>query len=194
MSGTATLGPFWPFWESTDPGASHLGLAGDPDSHTVRPLHPDDVERVRRFLGRLSAESVYRRYFTPCRPGDAELRRLFGAGNGVRDALVATAGAEVIGLAEGAALENEPGVMEIAVVVADAWQGKGVGLRLVWILAHRAAARGAVTIKAETLADNARMARLLRRLWPAARPRLDGPLRTWHMPIGSTPQRLSAAA
>jgi len=167
---------------------------GKADSRTVRPLHPDDVELVRQFLSRLSTESAYRRYFTPCRPGDAELRRFFGAGNGARDALVATAGEEVIALAEGAALENEPGVVEIAVVVADAWQGRGVGRQLVWMLAHRAAARGAVTIKAETLADNACMARLLRRLWPDARPRLDGPLRTWHLPVGSTPQRLPAAA
>lgn len=156
------------------------------DRHPIRPLRADDVDRVRRFYQGLSAESVYRRFFTGGQPGDAELRRLFDADPGTRDVLVALSGefgGDVIGLVEGIALDDPP-VVEIGVVVADAWQGRGIGWRLVRAAVQLAAACGAVTIEAHTLAENWCMARLMRRLWPDARPHLDGTLHTWLVPIG----------
>jgi RimJ/RimL family protein N-acetyltransferase len=143
----------------------------------------EDRGRVQRFYEQLSTDTVYRRFFTASRPAAAELRRLFDTDPGGRDALVAVAGDDAVGLAEGARPRHQPEAVEIGVVVADAWQGSGIGGRLVRALVHRAAARGAVTIQADTLADNYRMARLMRRIWPAARPVLDGSVHTWCVPI-----------
>jgi RimJ/RimL family protein N-acetyltransferase len=154
--------------------------------HTIRPLRPDDIDRVQRFFGRLSLDSAYRRFFTGGRPGDMELRRLFNAEPGTRDALLALAGGEVVGLAEGTPNRRLPEMVEIGVVVADAWQHNGIGLSLVRTLTHYAAARGALAVRADTQADNYRMARIMRRLWPDTRPQLDGPLHTWCVPVNQS--------
>lgn len=166
-------------WTCPDPAMTDPA----PD-HPIRPLRADDVDRVRRFYRGLSTGSVYRRFFTGGQPGDAELHRLFDADPGARDALVALSGDDVIGLVEGAVSWDLSGAVEIGVVVADAWQGRGIGWRLVCAVVRHAAARGATTIQAHTLADNRRMALLMRRLWPDARPHLDGSLSTWLVPIG----------
>jgi GNAT superfamily N-acetyltransferase len=174
------------------PDAPVTDLTDDAGRHPIRPLRADDVDRMRRFYGRLSAETVYRRYFTPGRPGDAELRRLFDGYPGARDVLVALSGDEVVGLAEGARPRGRPEVVEFGVVVADAWQRSGIGSRLVRALVDRAAASGAVAMRADTLAENRRMARLICRLWPNARPQLDGPLHAWCLPVGRTRQAQAA--
>src|SRR5262249_3340843 len=177
----------------TGPGPASTGMAlpdtmlaapGDADGPLIRPLRAEDRDRGRHFYDQLSADTVYRRFFTPARPATAELRRLFDTEPGRRDALVALAGDTVVGLAEGARPRHQPEAVEIGVVVADAWQGHGIAARLVRALVHRAAARGAIAIRADSLADNYRMARLMLRIWPEARPFFDGSLQTWCVPIG----------
>jgi len=157
---------------------------GGADRYPIRPLQTDDVERIWRFYDRLSARTVYRRFFTGGRPSVAELRRLFDAAPGAREVLVALSGDEVVGLAEYAGARARPDLVEIGVVVADAWQRRGIGLRLVRALLQRAAARGAVAVQADTLPENYPVACLLRRLWPDARPQLDDQVHTWCMPVG----------
>jgi RimJ/RimL family protein N-acetyltransferase len=156
---------------------------GDADGPLIRSLRAEDRDRVRRFYDRLSTDTVYRRFFTPARSAAAELRRLFDTDPDGRDVLVALAGDTVVGLAEGARPRHQPEAVEIGVVVADAWQGNGIGTRLVRALVHRAAASGAIAIRADTLADNHRMARLMRRIWPDARPVFGGSLHAWCVPI-----------
>lgn len=50
---------------------------------------------------------------------------------------------------------------EFALVVADAWQGKGLGTRLMNELMHAARLRGFRELNAEVLADNANMLELM---------------------------------
>jgi RimJ/RimL family protein N-acetyltransferase len=168
-------------------------MIGHVPRHPIRPLRADDVDRVRRFYRGLSAESVYNRFFTGGQPGDAELRRLFDADPDARDVLVALSGHDVIGLVEGATPRNLPGAVEIGLVVADAWQGRGVGWQLIRAVVSQAAARGASIIQAHTLAENRRMARLMRRLCPDARPQLDDSIYTWLVPIGPALRALTLA-
>ena len=58
---------------------------------------------------------------------------------------------------------DEPDTAEVAFVVQDAWQGKGLGTIMLDELLAAAAARGITRFRAYVLADNPRMLGLLRR-------------------------------
>ena len=58
---------------------------------------------------------------------------------------------------------------EIGVVVADAWQGQGVGSALVGALISRAQARGVTSLIMDVLPDNRQMLAMIASHWPAAR-------------------------
>ena len=58
---------------------------------------------------------------------------------------------------------QEPGVVEVAFVVQDDWQGRGLGTRLLADLLEAARANGIERFRAWVLADNRRMLDLLAR-------------------------------
>jgi ribosomal protein S18 acetylase RimI-like enzyme len=75
------------------------------------------------------------------------------------DVLVATQSGAIIGhaMAVDSAGPGGDAMAEIGVVVADAWQGRGVGSGLVRALAARARARGATAVVMEVMAENQRV-------------------------------------
>jgi GNAT superfamily N-acetyltransferase len=99
--------------------------------------------------------------------------------SGGTDAVVATVGGVIIG--HGMAVDRpadrsagrpaplEGRVTEIGVVVADAWQGQGVGSALVRALISRAQARGVTSLVMDVLPDNRQMLAMIATHWPAAR-------------------------
>ncbi|MFG1962176.1 GNAT family N-acetyltransferase [Nonomuraea sp. NPDC049028] len=132
----------------------------------IRPARPDDAERLRRFLARLSLHTQTLRFFTGIGTPAASMVRVLIALDDHRDALVATLDGEIIGHAmsyRGGAAD-----VEIAVVVADEWQGKGLGPYLIDVLLFRVAVRGAKTVGMDVLGENRRVLRMIRRLWPDA--------------------------
>jgi GNAT superfamily N-acetyltransferase len=158
--------------------------AGWPAGLRIRPVEPGDAAALRAFLLGLSVESVYRRFFTGF--GKVAVRfvdHLVCLDHARREALVAVAGGEVIGFADYAVLDEAPDVVEFGVVVADRWQRHGIGPALTRDLLGLAAGRGATAVRAHTLAENARAARMLRRRWPAGRPVRDGTLLIWDLPL-----------
>ena len=58
----------------------------------------------------------------------------------------------------------DPGEAEIALVVEDAWQGRGLGTILLAALLEHAESRGIPRFLAYVLADNHRMVRLIGRV------------------------------
>jgi len=56
---------------------------------------------------------------------------------------------------------GEPHVAEVALVVEDGWQGRGLGAILLDAVTAAAEARGVLGFRADVLADNYRMLRLL---------------------------------
>ena len=60
--------------------------------------------------------------------------------------------------------DDEPGVVELAVVVEDGWQGKGIGRVLMEGLLREAASHGITRFRAYVLGQNRRMLQLLRRV------------------------------
>ncbi len=160
-----------------------------PAGPRIRPARPDDKDAVTRFLAGLSLDSAYRRFFTGLgTPSPSLVRKLVETDRDARDAVVAVledpaAGEEVLGLADYARVRDQPGTVEIGVVVADAWQRQGLGPRLATAALELARARGASRMRAHCLAENAPIARILRRAWPDARPRWEDSLWVWDVPL-----------
>src|SRR5438309_2408996 len=122
---------------------------------TVRPVEPDDDQRVRRLFDRLSAESIYRRFFTlfPAPPASV-LRRLTVVDHRDHEALAVLDGDEIVAIASWDRPAHAADEAEIAVLVEDAWQHKGLGRALVRMLSGEAVRSGIVVLNAMVLADN----------------------------------------
>ena len=140
---------------------------------TVREIEVDDVERLRRMFNRLSADSVYHRFFSPIQePPRSALLWLATVDHQDRDALVALDGDEIVGVARYDARVGSHAA-EIAVTVEDAWQHRGLGKRLAVRLARRAVDRGIESFEATVMPDNRPALGLLRKLSPDASVRFD---------------------
>jgi GNAT superfamily N-acetyltransferase len=142
-------------------------------SLTVREIEIADVERLRRMFHRLSADSVYRRFFSPIHePSRSALLWLADVDHRRRDALVALDGDEIVAVARYDTRSGAPAA-EIAVTVEDAWQHQGLGKRLALRLAQRATAQGIESFEATVQPDNRPALGLLRKLSPDASVRFD---------------------
>ncbi len=132
----------------------------------VRPIDLSDAFRLRRMFHRLSPETVYHRFFAPIpQPRDALLIHLAGVDHDRREALVATVGNEVVGVAWYAG-RPESDEAEVAVTVEDEWQGRGVGTKLLERLARIGARRGLRAFTAVVMGENTAAVRFLKRLSP----------------------------
>ena len=136
----------------------------------VRRAQSSDLAALSDFFTRLSPRTRSRRFFAPVTPTSAMLRRLSG-GTGNVDAVVAVAGGGIVGHAMAADLAGSDGdpVTEIGVVVADAWQGLGVGAALVRALIARAQARGVTTLTMDVLPGNRQVLAMILGHWAGAR-------------------------
>jgi ribosomal protein S18 acetylase RimI-like enzyme len=150
----------------------------------LRPIGPDESEAVRAFLGGLSLDSAYRRFFTGIGspPTAALVRRLIEVDSGRRTVVLAVVGSAVVGLAD-TTLVDDGRAVELGVVVADRWQRRGLGWPLCAAALRPALDRGVPTLRAHTLPDNARVARMLRRRWPEAAPRYEDGTLIWELPL-----------
>src|SRR4051812_14294320 len=121
----------------------------------VRPVEASDTDRVRRLFERLSPESIYRRFFTlfPAPPANV-LRRLTVVDHRDHEALAVLDEDEIVAIASWDRPAHAADEAEIAVLVEDAWQHKGLGRALVRMLTGEAARRGITVINATVLADN----------------------------------------
>ncbi len=129
----------------------------------LRPPARDDGDALVRFFAELSDQSLYRRFHghpsvdadlvaPDLEPDWVERGALLGA--------VATdEGENVVTLASYVLLRDRE-VAEVAFAVADGYQGRGIGPRLLEQLAARAAKRGITRFVAEVIADNEPMLRV----------------------------------
>ena len=163
-------------------GCDRLSLLPDGTEVTVRPGVPEDVPGVRAMHERCSALTRYRRYLraNPRLPERAA-RRLLRGGAGC--ALVAVGpGDRVVGLGNLEATP-QPGVGEIALIVEDGWQRRGLGGALTRRLVLLGERRGVTALTATTFASNQPMLRLFSREGLAEHRRFDGELVHIRVPI-----------
>jgi acetyltransferase len=137
---------------------------GIPHSITVRPIRPEDIDLETEFARKLSKETRYNRFLGGGVRLTPELLEKFTRIDFSRDmALIASAtieGAEIaIGVVRYARLADDV-TCEFAITVADAWQGCGIGRKLLAMLVDSARGHGLRQIIGDVLATNTPMLHL----------------------------------
>jgi ribosomal protein S18 acetylase RimI-like enzyme len=165
---------------------------------TVTVAGPADAERIAGFVGGLSVRTQFQRFFASVARPSASLLRALAGGSGQSDVLLVTvtgggggpdglgglggpggpdgAGGAVIGHAMAVDRIRADGsrAADLGLVVADAWQGRGVGSALLAGLTRRARARGVAELTLDVLRSNDRMLAMIERRWPGAPRTYDG--------------------
>ena len=142
--------------------------AGDGTQVMIRPIRPEDREIERAFVQDLSSNSKYFRFFSAITDLSPEmLDRFTRVGYPREMAFIATIQVEMaelqIGVARYAPGSSE-GSVEFAVVIADDWQGRGIGRELLRHLFGVAEESGLTRIEGIVLRTNTNMLRLCREL------------------------------
>jgi RimJ/RimL family protein N-acetyltransferase len=141
----------------------------DGASILIRPIRADDKRMLEDGLRHLSDESVQRRFLTLKRSfSRSELRYLTEVNGRDHVALVAEYPGDsvrrLIAVARFVRLADDPTAAEVAIVVADDWQRRGVGTQLTELLAERARQSGIRRFTATMSSDNVAAHRLMSRL------------------------------
>lgn len=131
----------------------------------IRPIGPEDAEREQTFMRALSPQSRYFRFMNTLRELSPHMLYRFTHPDFQHElGLVALVGegaaTRQIGVARFAA-DPDRASAEFAVVVADEWQNRGVGSRLLCELLRAARAVGLKEIRGDILASNHRMLALM---------------------------------
>lgn len=132
----------------------------------LRPVVPDDKERLAQGFDRLSPASRYRRFMgavTRLRPAQLALFTEMDYVDHYAIGALALDEPDVpgIGVARYIRLADEPDVAEAAVTVADDYQGRGLGTLLLRVLGAVALENGLSALRAEVLADNRQVREML---------------------------------
>ncbi|WP_291995415.1 GNAT family N-acetyltransferase [Candidatus Accumulibacter sp. ACC003] len=140
----------------------------------MRPMRPDDEAGVKQSLNTLSAKARRNRFFGSIAEfSDAAVRRLVvvdlekeyvlvvvrraGEGEGEGEGEVPIAGGRFVE-------DDEQAECSFSLLIGDAWQGQGIGRRLLKALVREASLRGLRTMRGDVLADNRAMLQLARSL------------------------------
>jgi acyl-CoA synthetase (NDP forming)/RimJ/RimL family protein N-acetyltransferase len=139
-------------WEAdvllADGGVAHL-----------RPIRPADADRLVAFYDRVSPESKYLRFFAPYpRLTDRDVLRFTRVDYVDRVAFIVTLGADMIAVGRYDRIEDDHA--EVAFLIEDAHQGRGIAQLLLEHLAQAARERGITRFVAEVLPENRRMAKV----------------------------------
>ncbi len=153
MQEQLTYPPGYPVeWEAdvllTDGGVARL-----------RPIRPADADLLVEFYERVSPESKYLRFFAPYpRLSARDVARFTQVDYVDRVALILTLGERMIGVGRYDRVEDDEA--EVAFLVEDAHQGRGIAQLLLEHLADAARERGITRFVAEVLPQNRRMAQV----------------------------------
>jgi len=132
----------------SDGGVAHL-----------RPIRPSDADRLVAFYDRVSPQSKYFRFFAPYpRLSTRDVRRFTEVDYVDRVAFILTLGDDMIAVGRYDRVEDDHA--EVAFLIEDAHQGRGIAQLLLEHLAQAARERGITRFVAEVLPENRRMAQV----------------------------------
>jgi ribosomal protein S18 acetylase RimI-like enzyme len=161
----------------------------------TRTLTPADRALLAAFPARVSSASAYTRFHGAVNAlSDKMLDSLLRYEPGCNEAIIAEDEAGIAGIARYARDLEASSIAEIAVIVADDRQRRGVARTLLLQLAERARRNGMDTFRATVLPSNTAVQQLLKGLWVVtAEQRIDGDI-VYHLdlepeahPRGRTP-------
>ncbi len=130
----------------------------------VRPAGPDDAAGLRQLFERLSPDSRYLRFFSGAVDTSLVVHWAADVDHVRKDGLVAVTGTpeRIVGHAGWERGRERPERAEVALVLDDQFQGRGLGTILLGELAEGARACGVEVFTAEVLPDNYRMIQVFR--------------------------------
>lgn len=147
----------------------------------IRPIRPDDRERVIRAFHGLESESVYTRFFAPKKElSGADLARIDASdfvhglilvatiGEGDDEAIIGGASYVVAGR------PGDPPTAEVSFLIEEDYHGQGLATRLMAMLTEAARENGIRRFEAEVLASNSAMLGVFQRSHLPMRRRLEG--------------------
>lgn len=135
-------------------------VAADGGTVHLRPIRPEDAEGLTGLMDRSSDQTRYYRFFGPMkRLSDKDLHRFTHVDHDNRVAFVILLGDQIVAVGR---YDRYPDTddAEVAFLVEDAHQGRGLGSVLLEHLAAAARERGITRFVAEVLAQNSRMVRV----------------------------------
>lgn len=136
-------------------------LLSDGTTVRLRQITPQDADAVVAMHSRFSERTRYLRYFSPYpRIPARDLHRFVNVDHVDREAFVVAAGDRLIAVGRYERLGAQAREAEVAFVVEDAYQGRGVGSVLLEYLAAAAAEAGISRFVAEVLPENGAMLRV----------------------------------
>lgn len=179
--------PGWPaHW------AGDVLLADGGTAH-VRPIAPQDDRLLAAFHARLSPESIYLRFFSPHpRLSVGEIEHFTRVDHDARVALVVLLGDELIGVGRYDRLLRSD-TAEVAFVVGDAQQGRGIATLLLERLAAVARERGLHRFSADVLPHNRAMLRVFHDAGFEVTSRFEDGVVRLSFPIDRTPEASAVA-
>jgi len=135
----------------------------------LRPVIPDDRERIQNGMAALSSESRYFRFFTSAgRLSDQQLHYFSEVDQSNHVAWIALDSGNPkhpgLGVTRFTRIYEEPTTAEMAFVVIDACQRRGLGTILLAVLYLVAEARGVQVLRAIVLDENTKVSNWLRSL------------------------------
>jgi protein lysine acetyltransferase len=131
-------------------------IVNDGTELLLRPVLPGDAERFVEDSAAFSRETLYRRFMSAGTPTEAQLAYLFEVDYVDHFVWVVSDGVDgpVVADARFVRDRDNPASAEIALTVADAYQGRGIGTLLLGALAVAASVDGIKQFHAQLLADN----------------------------------------
>jgi acyl-CoA synthetase (NDP forming)/GNAT superfamily N-acetyltransferase len=136
-------------------------LLSDGSTVQVRPIDPADAEAIVAMHARFSERTRYLRYFSPYpRIPPRDLERFVTVDHRDREAFVVVYGSSLIAVGRYERLGPQAPDAEVAFVVADEHQGRGIGSVLLEHLAAAAERAGISRFVAEVLPENSAMLRV----------------------------------
>lgn len=166
----------------------------DGSTVTVRPVAPDDADDVSDLFGRLSSESVRRRFHGIHVPSPNEIRAFVEVDYRDRFGLVASTsmGDEPRVVALASYVKTASAKAEIAIAVDDPFHGKGVGSILIEHLCEAASEAGVKVFEAEIQAANSEMLEVVRALKMPVETTLEAGVVHAEFPTSLTPAAIEA--
>ncbi|GHJ09448.1 GNAT family N-acetyltransferase [Micromonospora humidisoli] len=136
-------------------------LLSDGSTVALRPIRPQDAPEIVAMHGRFSERTRYLRYFSPYpRIPERDLHRFVTVDHRDREAFVVLAGDRIVAVGRYERLGPAAPEAEVAFVVEDAYQGRGIGSVLLEHLADAARRAGIGHFVAEVLPTNGAMLRV----------------------------------